>query len=133
MHHLRNSKCKRRLAQNLYLNSKGSQISSPLKLEKGAELSLSILKWQPCWDRAPLPPHLSLSQFSTPCPSAVVPLATLQKWEKKNRHTHTHTHTHSKLDTHKTMQDFFLEEILPKSEFQISKFKNQVILEFRGR
>ncbi len=26
MHHLKNSKCKRRLAQNLYMNSKGSQI-----------------------------------------------------------------------------------------------------------
>jgi hypothetical protein len=44
MHHPKNSKCKRRLAQNLYLNSKGSQISSPLKVEEGAELSLSILQ-----------------------------------------------------------------------------------------
>jgi hypothetical protein len=44
MHHLKNSKCKRRLAQNLYLNSKGSQISSPLKLEEGAEISLSIFE-----------------------------------------------------------------------------------------
>jgi len=35
------------------------------------------------WGQTELPTHLSFSQFSTPCPSAVDPMATLQKRKEK--------------------------------------------------